>query len=253
MNGSLPLALCLTAALLLSGCQGNPAAQSAEDTPVEESLGTYYEEAMEQAEAPDDPVLAVYKDQTVLRSVVDYQKQTQAALAGVDPATLSDREVVDDLLKNALLLEEAEARGLTPTQEEIEQYLQETVYTAYELPEGKEQIDNYCASAGISFEEYVADLRGQAPRFLAKAKLKEAVMEEYCQAHSQPFIQEEQIPGRRPPWDLSFFLNSLALFLFLWYIDLTKGPLLTKGGTSHETTQIPMDPGLASCRYLGLS
>ena len=38
MNGSLPLALCLTAALLLSGCQGSPAAQSAEDTPVEESL-----------------------------------------------------------------------------------------------------------------------------------------------------------------------------------------------------------------------
>ena len=107
--------------------------------------------------------------------------------SGVDPATLSDREVVDDLLKNALLLEEAEARGLTPTQEEIEQYLQETVYTAYGLLEGKEQIDNYCASAGISFEEYVADLRGQAPRFLAKAKLKEVVMEEYCQAHGLPY------------------------------------------------------------------
>lgn len=181
MNGSLPLALCLTAALLLSGCQGSPVAQSQEDTPVEEALGTYYQEAQDQA--PDDPVLAVYKDQMVLRSVVDYQKQTQAALAGVDPATLSDREVVDYLLKNALLLEEAEARGLTPTQEEIEQYLQETVYTAYALPEGKEQIDNYCASAGISFEEYVADLREQAPRFLAKAKLKEVVMEESCQAH----------------------------------------------------------------------
>ena len=185
MNGSLPLALCLTAALLLSGCQGSSVAQSQEDTPVEEALGTYSQEAQDQA--PDDPVLAVYKDQTVLRSVVDYQKQTQAALAGVDPATLSDREVVDYLLKNALLLEEAEARGLTPTQEEIEQYLQETVYTAYALPEGKEQIDNYCASAGISFEEYVADLRGQAPRFLAKAKLKEVVMEEFCQAHGLPY------------------------------------------------------------------
>lgn len=185
MNGSLPLALCLTAALLLSGCQGSSVAQSQEDTPVEEALGTYYQEAQDQA--PDDPVLAVYKDQTVLRSVVDYQKQTQAALAGVDPATLSDREVVDYLLKNALLLEEAEARVLTPTQEEIEQYLQETVYTAYALPEGKEQIDNYCASAEISFEEYVADLRGQAPRFLAKAKLKEVVMEEYCQAHGLPY------------------------------------------------------------------
>ena len=108
-------------------------------------------------------MLAVYKDQTVLRSVVDYQKQTQAALAGVDPATLSDREVVDDLLKNALLLEEAEARGLTPTQEEIEQYLQETVYTAYELPEGKEQIDNYCASAEISFEDTWQTFEGRPP------------------------------------------------------------------------------------------
>ena len=182
MNGSLPLALCLTAALLLSGCQGNPAAQSAEDTPVEESLGTYYEEATEQAEAPDDPVLAVYKDQTVLRSVVDYQKQTQAALAGVDPATLSDREVVDDLLKNALLLEEAEARGLTPwtPPAEIQKEVMHQIYDRVKkgLP---------CASAGISFEEYVADLRGQAPRFLAKAKLKEAVMEEYCQAHGLPY------------------------------------------------------------------
>lgn len=61
------------------------------------------------------------------------------------------------------------------------------MYTAYALPEGKEQIDNYCASAEISFEEYVADLRGQAPRFLAKAKLKEVVMEEYCQAHGLPY------------------------------------------------------------------
>lgn len=185
MKRALLPAPCLAAALLLSGCQGSPAAQSPEDTPVEESLGTYYQEAQDQT--GDDPVLAVYKDQTVLRSVVDYQKQTQAALAGVDPATLSDREVVDDLLKNALLLEEAEARGLTPTQEEIEQYLQETVYTAYELPEGKAQIDTYCASAGISLEEYVADLREQAPRFLARAKLKEAVMEEYCQAHGLPY------------------------------------------------------------------
>ena len=175
----------LRSARLFSGCQSSPAAQNPEDTPVEESLGTYYQEAQDQT--GDDPVLAVYKDQTVLRSVVDYQKQTQAALAGVDPATLSDREVVDYLLKNALLLEEAEARGLTPTQEEIEQYLQETVYTAYALPEGKEQIDTYCASAGISLEEYVADLREQAPRFLARAKLKEAVMEEYCQAHGLPY------------------------------------------------------------------
>ena len=45
MKRALLPALCLAATLLLSGCQGSPAAQSPEDTPVEESLGAYYQEA----------------------------------------------------------------------------------------------------------------------------------------------------------------------------------------------------------------
>lgn len=70
-----------------------------------------------------------------------------------------------------------------PTEEEVEQYIQETVYAAYAMPEGKEGIDAYCASAGITYEEYVENLRDQAPRVLAKGKLKEAIAEEYCQSH----------------------------------------------------------------------
>ena len=84
MNGSLPLALCLTAAFCSPAARGTPPPKCG-GHPGRRIPGTYYEEAMEQAEAPDDPVLAVYKDQTVLRSVVDYQKQTQAALAGWTP------------------------------------------------------------------------------------------------------------------------------------------------------------------------
>ena len=56
MKRALFPALCLAAALLLSGCQSSPAAQNPEDTPVEESLGTYYQEAQDQT--GDDPVLA---------------------------------------------------------------------------------------------------------------------------------------------------------------------------------------------------
>lgn len=119
-----------------------------------------------------------------MMSVVEYQKQTQAALAGsASGETVSDREIVDDILKNVILLEEAENRGLTPSTEEVEQYLQETVYAAYELPEGKEGIDAYCANAGITYDEYVDDQRAQAPKILAKWNLKEAIAKEYCQNH----------------------------------------------------------------------
>ena len=119
-----------------------------------------------------------------MKCVVEYQRKAQEALAGKPEGTgSSDREIVDDILKNVILQEEAEQRGLMPTEEEVEQYLQETVYAAYAMPEGKEGIDAYCASAGITYEEYVENVRDQAPRVLAKGKLKEAIAEEYCQSH----------------------------------------------------------------------
>lgn len=159
-------------------------AYSSNNSPVEAELGTYYEEAAERQSSPSDTVAATYKEEKVMMSVVDYQKRTQAALAGsASGETVSDREIVDDLLKNVILLEEAESRDLTPSPEEVEQYLQETVYAAYELPEGKEGIDAYCANAGITYEEYVDAQRAQAPKILAKWKLKEAIAKEYCQSH----------------------------------------------------------------------
>lgn len=159
-------------------------AYSSDSSPVEAELGTYYEEATERESSTSDTVAATYKEEKVMMSVVEYQKQTQAALAGsASGETVSDREIVDDILKNVILLEEAENRGLTPSTEEVEQYLQETVYAAYELPEGKEGIDAYCANAGITYDEYVDDQRAQAPKILAKWNLKETIAKEYCQNH----------------------------------------------------------------------
>ncbi len=159
-------------------------AYGTEEKPVESELGSYYAEAVDQENSETDVVMAVYKEKTVTKSVVEYQRKAQEALAGKPEGTgSSDREIVEDILKNVILQEEAEQRGLMPTEEEVEQYLQETVYAAYAMPEGKEGIDAYCASAGITYEEYVENLRDQAPRVLAKGKLKEAIAEESCQSH----------------------------------------------------------------------
>ena len=113
-------------------------AYGTEEKPVESELGSYYEKAVDQENSETDVVMAVYKEKTVMKSVVEYQRKAQEALA---------------------------------------------VYAAYAMPEGKEGIDAYCASAGITYEEYVENLRDQAPRVLAKGKLKEAIAEEYCQSH----------------------------------------------------------------------
>lgn len=165
MRRTLFPALLLAAVLLLAGCAG----QKAADPPQKE-----------------EALAATYKTETVTRAdLADYKaRQAQLSPAG---NTLGDREALDTLLQNIVLLEEAQAQGLTPTQEEIEDYLQETLYASYALPEGKAAIDDYCASQGITYEEYEAALQAQAPRHLARAKLREQAARDYCAAHGLPW------------------------------------------------------------------
>lgn len=128
-----------------------------------------------QAAPEGDPVAATYQGEPIRKSVVAEQKKA----AGGD---VSDREIIDRIITNLIMLEEAEKRGLTATEEEVETFLAETVYAAYEMPEGKESIDSYCASAGLTYEEYVQSVREQAPKIIAKAKWEEAIAREYCDA-----------------------------------------------------------------------
>lgn len=87
-------------------------AYGTEEKPVESELGSYYAEAVDQENSETDVVMAVYKEKTVMKSVVEYQRKAQEALAGKPEGTgSSDREIVDDILKNVILQEEADRGG----------------------------------------------------------------------------------------------------------------------------------------------
>lgn len=128
-------------------------------------------------EGNEGSVAAVYNGQKIMMSSVEQQKET----AGEQR---SNREIVDNIIKNMIMAEEAAKRGLTATKEEIDEFLDSTVYASYKILEGKQEIDEYCASAGLTFEEYVETVREQAPRIIEKAKLERAVAQEYCQKHN---------------------------------------------------------------------
>ena len=81
-----------------------------------------------------------------------------------------------------MLEEEANRRGLAATQDEIDDMVQ-SVKDSYELPEGKEILDNYCKNAGITLEQYFDQVREVAPSILARRKLETALGQEYCQEH----------------------------------------------------------------------
>lgn len=106
----------------------------------------------------------------------------------------TDREIIDAILKNVMLEEEAQNRGIHVTEKDVEAFLASTVYASYEMEEGKASIDAYCEDAGLTFDEYVASVREAAPSIIRKAKLERDIAETYCKEHSLVF--DERNPSQ---------------------------------------------------------
>lgn len=126
-----------------------------------------------------EEVVAEYKGQPILASQLAQWRESYC-LTGAQPP--SDPELLRQLVENLVLEEEAKRRGLAATQDEIDDMVQ-SVKDSYELPDGKEILDNYCKNAGITLEQYFDQVREVAPSILARRKLETALGEEYCREH----------------------------------------------------------------------
>lgn len=71
-----------------------------------------------QKQTSDDPIVASYKDTQIHESLVAYEKQNQINVTG--DKTVSDADALDQILLNLIMLDEAEQRGLSVTQEEVD-------------------------------------------------------------------------------------------------------------------------------------
>ena len=118
-------------------------------------------------------IAAVYGTHEITLEAVEQYRENVALAGGEAPQ--SDRAVVDGLLRNLILLEEAEKRGIAATEAEIQAQIDATKQWYAENEEVKQRTDYYCASAGISFEEYLRILEAQLPRTIARAKFIDAV------------------------------------------------------------------------------
>lgn len=165
------------------------------DTNLFRQLGEYFQDAKGANSgtnaANSGPVpLAEYQGEIVYQSDVEYHKKfngVTVAATGQDLPT-SDEEVLRKILENIVLLHEAERLGLAATQAEIDEMVENARY-AYTLPDGKEVLDQFCAGAGITIDEYFAYLEEQAPRSIARQKLLNAVGEEFCEQNGLTFTK----------------------------------------------------------------
>ena len=129
----------------------------------------------------EDGIVAIYKDNIVTTTDVEYYRALIPNIYGdTELPSLKDKSVIDYILNEKILVEEATQRGLTVTEEEIDAFLNYCVFDYYNTTDGKQFYDDYCTAAGMSFEEYASQLREQTPSILLKSKLKDSIAKNYC-------------------------------------------------------------------------
>ena len=188
------LLLALVCAVSLLGCSAaNPQSDAAQE---------------------QDPVVARYRDTEIHQSLVDYEKQNQSAVSG--GKAVSDQAALDQLLINLIMLDEAERRGLSVSQEEVDSEFAAQKKNYEDYPEVQAYIDEYCKAAGITLDDYYAAIQEQLPRVILRQKLRNALGQEYCAEHGLEFTKVN------PPEQMqSYVENYLDGLLDTYRRDIT--------------------------------
>lgn len=143
-------------------------------------------------------VAAIFKGHEISMDIVEYYYQVRITADPQCSSSLTYRDIVDELVRSRILAEEAEKTGLAATPEEIELQIQviKDEYEKYE--EMRTTLDDYCAGAGISLDEYFDLLRETVPGLIAKTKFYQKFANEWCEenqvmyseyAHSQELME----------------------------------------------------------------
>ena len=129
--------------------------------------------------------IASYHGVIITRSQVEYQRKLEELSSNV---TKSDLQIANEMLQEAILLDEAERLGLGATAEEISTFMK-SILTTYTYPDGKDMIDEYCAGAGITVEEYFSIVEDNVPAIIAQQKISDEIGRRYCQEHGLQFTK----------------------------------------------------------------
>lgn len=153
--------------------------------------GAYWNAQQEADSLPSSSVdaslpLAEFQGEKVYRSDVENQMRSFPAL-GMENQKI-EKEMLMEILQNMVLYQEAIRLGYAATQSEIDALVTNNKQT-YDILEGKAMIDQYCANADITVDEYFAYLEAQVPRTIARQKLLDAVGKQYCDQHGLTFTK----------------------------------------------------------------
>ena len=136
---------------------------------------------------PPENTVASYNGKYITKENLD-RNRFNLEVNGVDAGT--DLELINRIIKNEMFLEEAKRQGIVVTQEDIDAYM-DSLERGYTIPEGKEMVDAYLQAMGMTLEEYYVQHRKQAPDIIARNRLTDSIMKQYCEKIGREFRKDK--------------------------------------------------------------
>lgn len=164
------------------------------DMSIAQRIGTAFKKAtnINQTSGTGDSVAARYGDFVVTWEEIRYQQEIAPTRTQKHYQTTDAREIAERLIGGQLALEEAEQQELAATDQEIQEYMQSLRENYETIPEVKAQIDEFCASAGQTLEEYFQTVEEQAYATLTLNRFKSAFYEKWRAEHENEPIDDPE-------------------------------------------------------------
>lgn len=167
----------------------------------------------------NENLAAAYHDHQILKAELEFHKRIQMVTNGEASAELSDRQIIENMVKDIIMVEEADRLGIAATQDEVDAMIQEQKRN-YEVPEVKEYLDSYCKGAEMTIDEYFSYLEQYAPTYISRQNLRTEIGNQYCEKNGLEYT------NINPPQEMLDAIDAYIEELFeahkgeiVYYID----------------------------------
>ena len=123
------------------------------------------------AAQPSGDVLAEFHGRAFTKADLEQEE--------IKASGLTEAEALKQLLLDEIYLVEAEKLGLTATEAECADFVAEQKSVYEQFPEAAAELEEYCKGAGITLDEFYANLQKTAPDVIARNKMANRFAEEY--------------------------------------------------------------------------
>lgn len=149
-----------------------------------------------------DTVAAMFHGTVITKEQVERNRKVRQLYPESLDSDLSDKELVDTIVRGLIMVEEAERIGVEATQEEIDETLrlQRETYDTY--PDAKKNVDEYCTGMNMTVEEYFTLMETELYDTVSQQKLRDEYGREYCKKNGLEFTKVN------PPQEMTDYIEK---------------------------------------------